>query len=337
LAQVAGRLAGVSGETVLGTNLKSVKQLEGYGQHVNKETAEALKRSTVMVVSQYSDPNTGKTYEWQEDCSGTKISFGGANYVLSAGHCFHYAGGSKGGGDYPDAANILPNSYNNYGVVLPGSDDTIKTPFSNVFQANAVSIDLGGRDFALMRIDSQPGDAFDQLPSVDANMMINALPTQGAEVAMFGFPAAAKNEMVYGRGIYLGTIQQYPGSNISLDLVGVENARSSTLDACNYGSSGSSGVLSTGRILGPMHYRYNLNYDKGTSLDQGDKSRDDPTFELKTVLSYEEKLGVNMRSGNFNTICAYNSADSTMMPMLVHGLETPFVAAPIDEQFGPMK
>lgn len=316
VAAITGSLAGADKETILGTSLRSVESLPGYGQKVTHEQYERLRAATVKIVSRYKGAAIPSV--WSENCTGTKVRIEGQDYVATAAHCFgeessRYMG--KGGGG-PQAETIAKNfsdvTNKEYAMVDP-SHDPVNRDEHPIALFSGLSISLVGPDWALLKptfIDEQFQSAFEAIPALTYTSESHRKP--GEQVALYGVPAANDNYPVPGFGVYLGRVPSDTDTSIFVDLVGIR-AHSPSQDACNFGASGSHALFADGYVTGPLALRNNVSNTKVANPG------DDPQIGIDNRLQFERELGIDMSS--FETVCGFAAPLPDTLSSLVAGFD----------------
>jgi hypothetical protein len=107
--------SGVTKETVEGKGLHSQESLPGSGVKAGPEQKLGLEQASIHIVYRPK----GSEAAWQDLCTGTKISYEGQNYVVSARHCFEDSVRNSNilmAPEWP-AYDFLPTSNNEYAAV----------------------------------------------------------------------------------------------------------------------------------------------------------------------------------------------------------------------------
>jgi len=315
LAKVTAAVAGVNKDTVTGKNLEKVDKLPGYGLEVSAEKEKLLQDSALQVVRRFK--NAGPSY-WQPHCTANKVSVGGEIYIVSAKHCFDddIVGGGKGGvPTEPTAINIINEAKHEYAVVEPGTElgEGIEPPILS--RINGIAVDISGNDWALLNVPHNKGpvsEAFLAKPSLEYTT--STLPTPGQEAALYGLPAASENQPIKANGTYLGRIFDDRVGN-HFDLIGI-SADVPNKDACNFGASGSSAILSEGYATGPLAWRNNINFGESAQVNAGD----DPQSGQLIRLNYEDELHLDL--SGYSTICSFGIAYNRTLPSLAGALHS---------------
>lgn len=311
VASIAAALTRSDTEAVLGENLVAVERLEGYGKKVSQEQRNSLEAATVKVVKRQK----ASTEPWQPNCTATKVRVDGNIYYATAAHCFMpdlTTMGKGGAVNEPEAVNITDATTHDYAII------SIKGENNNqpIAYMDAVSMNIQGNDWALMRAPENIIGYADKMASLDLDTRI--LPTPGQEVALYSAPQANEHQAVSATGIYLGRIADPHQPNRHLDMVGLDNIDAPNLDACNYGSSGSMAIMAEGYVTGPLAVRNNTTYGLGKPR----QAADDAAAGGRYRLEYEKALGID--SSRFTTVCGFSVAYTSTVPALVEGLQRPY-------------
>lgn len=232
---------------------------------------DRLEDSVVEVVQRRS-----RFSVWRQVCTGNKIRYAGRAYVVTAQHCV------RGRTDL--------------GVRVEGEVSAVARVESRRYP-----------DVALLVVDGSG-----VLDSVEALDVGTGLPPgqEGAPAYAAGLPAAAGARLVTGVGEYLGRVQDPSDPDQLLDLVGLEE-RSPRKDACNYGASGSLGLVAPAYVLGPLAVRNNVTNKAGSNED------DDPVVDRGNRTEMAEQLGRSL--AGFPTICGYAELTPKVLATLVVG------------------
>ena len=332
LGRLVGGLSDVSPDTALGTNLRSVESLPGYGETVSNSIAEAMRRATVKI---YAQDKTGRA-NWYENCTGLVVSSEGKKYIATAAHCLAMppVKGGDGlwnkGGPITDAGNVtgvLPQKY----AVRPVTTGVLQGPFSPVAAISKSTTE----DWVLMRLDEKlESPAVAAITPIDYDQYLHPSndkrPVVGQSVEVFSEPSASSGKLVSGRGIYLGIAQQRSSYNTSnVMLVGLSNVDSPEEDACNFGASGSTAVLADGTITGPLSTRQIVTYPKSKASQPGDI---DSANGTKERLRLEEHFGLDL--SRFTTICGYTIPNLETVVSLKQGFDNVVSGYPISPYQG---
>lgn len=290
----AALLSGLTPEQIAEAKYVRPEYLPGARREVSPEDAEALAESLVKIYKRdrsSPDPNA-----WEESCSGNLITYGGTEYVVSAKHCFIPGSGGKGGPPAVPTFDITATYKYEYMAGLPGQDPNVAPEGAPI---EGISVTDSG-DWSLLRIGWSENDLSSREP-IDIEKRSIKFPQPGESVVVYSMPAAAEGDIVRGEGVYLGTIPDPTSDMGVVDFVGISNAETPKVDACNFGASGSLAVMASGYVTGPASYRNNLHYEPGSPDNTGDL----PQSALRIKLLQEYALGIDTSS--FNTVCAYTT------------------------------
>jgi V8-like Glu-specific endopeptidase len=174
----------------------------------------------------YTNPGNVSGVRW---CSGTMIS---SDLFLAAGHCFDQTGGGwtrpkdNSTGTTISPAEIATNMHVNFNYQVDPAGNL--RPVQSFDILELVEYRLGGLDFAIVRLDGNPGDSFGitQVSTTDAAV--------GDMLCIIGHPAGTPKR------IEAGPCSSFSGDRIQYD------------DIDTLGGNSGSGILraSDGRIVG---------------------------------------------------------------------------------------
>jgi hypothetical protein len=329
---VAG-LANVDVGTITGATLSSVTDLPNYGQPVSEQTAAEMRQSLVLLVQRKPTSVPGQAPNaWTDECSALKVPFAGQDYVMTAGHCLSSIRpirvsetGSTNPEDFPNAYNMTFNQSEDYGVqtINPDGSRSEVTPVDAISQSAV-------RDTALLRIDgsndsrssfgSQP--SFSGFESALAKNHIDA--RAGQQVAFYSMPGSAVPSVLEGHGTYLGNTLIDGDKGGIVDLVGIENVDNGTKNPCNYGASGSMGILASGDILGPLS-TVNTTAYRNETAHTNDPSEAIPNNAAYIRIDKEQKLKLDL--SRYDVVCGFSSINTTALTELVEGFTHPATPA----------
>lgn len=287
--------------------LIKTRELPGYHMIVSKEQREQIRASTVLIVER----SKSESEDFNRNCSGTKIRYQDKEYIISAAHCV--ARNLKG--EQPlvsvetdgwPAQNVVDVDNTDYFV--SNVDDPFFNPIADV---KGISIpittkatrakDLFG-DWALLTATVEPkgGPAprdYRDIPALNYDAK-QPVPAPGEQVALTGNPATAGHHLVAATGRYLGRIKPlFFGKE--LDLVGIAPA-GPRADACNFGASGSSALLSSGYISGPLAFRANAGYPS-----RKPNPGEDIKLGAQNIAYLQELTGIDLKP--FVTLCLFEA------------------------------
>lgn len=295
---------------------KLLSQLPGYKLKASSEKYNALRSSTVKILSRRKGDST-----WTEWCTAVKISFGGKEYLGSAAHCFGLQGGK--GGIVEDNNSVAPRI--EPAIVYDSESDqqieySVGLPEFNPGdrEANAsgkvtkIAV-LKGVDFALLKVeDDTPvrigagGPSYNSIPAI----MYDPKPKRmlpGQEVAQVGIPQSSENQLLVNTGRYLGTYSINPVIDwlITEDksYIGVFafNEKASESDSVWYGSSGSGIYMADGTLVIGLITRTSLGYGPQHEIVAPDSSIEQARL---TWAIAESRLNVKTPQG-YNTLAYY--------------------------------
>jgi hypothetical protein len=138
-------------------------------------------------------------------------------------------------------------------------------------------------------------------------------PTAGEDVRQHTYSSRDNGSPIESTGTYLGRGGDIvSGRSSDIDLVAIDPA-SVDLDACFYGASGSSAVLASGRITGPLSVRNTIGYGPDRVLDpeDGDGGR-------WQRLQFEDTTHVDLQG--VTVICGYAAYDAPLVDALLTAL-----------------
>lgn len=274
---------------------RSAAVLPDSWREVSVELGQQLQLSTARIVARVS----GSDNEWTVGCTAARRVANGRVFFTTAGHCFPMSGARRG-----RYREVVQGSGLEFAVSMRDSRG------SEVFSAiGAIYVHNDRVDFAFMipSPSHDPGlDGVAALPLRTAERR----PARGQKARLISYPVAAGGRLVSSTGTYLGRIRYRDGDASrplrTWDLVGIDPKRAS-LDACNFGGSGSTGVLADGTVLGALGIRANAGYRVG-----GVRERDEPAFYDWLITALERKLGLRLVPGEFTTICGYSVAPTEL-------------------------
>jgi hypothetical protein len=291
---------------------------------ISPEDREAMRASTVEIA--FRDKNAADA-PWLQNCTGTKVSIGGQNYVVTARHCLK---------DSMDVASVFPSMANtnaspeNAPDLYQAEDVTdITTKEFGIWNLDADGIAIEDQvapveaisvryypDMALMKVDeSSPGSAaYNALPAIAYESMLDMPAVPGSQAVLFGIPLVNGGKMIKGEGVYLGRAKDPTGANRQLDFVGI-NPSGVMKDACNFGASGTAAKFASGAITGPLSQRNNIVNEAGSN-GTDDKLKDIPDRQL-----LEKELGVNTQE--YSTVCGFSVVDKPIVEDMVQGFDNP--------------
>lgn len=317
LVNILGAAAGSGSEGILNNDLKSIDELKGTDLEVDRSDTEKLKAATVKLGVKNPEGDT-----WQKHCTGIKVKYEDKIYVSTARHCFdqdykdEYLG-KGGGGDVEDTGfNITRALKSKYSIFL-ANDANINydANLQPIGAVRSITIDNSGdNDYALLSIFET--EDFNAIPAYEIKPINESDLVQGANVSLYGLPAASGNFPVSAKGVYLGLTEEeaYSPSKI---VVGIESVSDPSDDACNFGASGSSSVIATKNgsfLTGPLSARNSIKFGEGTPFaNEGD----DPKQTVSIRLHEEGITGVDMFS--FDTICYFSYPRLKVLNNLVNG------------------
>ncbi len=315
MAGILANMSGVSAETVRGDNLKRADKLPGRRAKISAEVRKELEEATVQVLQRPK----GSQDDWNEHCTGTKVSINNSVYILTAGHCIT-SNEQKGGYDpAKPAVNVYPTSYYEYAVADAGSTSTDRMNGRAIIaRIDGISLDTTGNDIALMspieRSPKSDSRSFSAISAINLDNQNNlAAPVQGEPVALYSLPMSSGHEPVPGTGVYLGRVQVSSDPR-PMDLVGIHSADISS-DPCYFGSSGSSGRFKSRLLTGPLSIRNGLPSEGGVLAANHVKVNYEQ--DMRNRLEYEEQTGVNM--SEFTVICGFTAPSPNNLNILVTG------------------
>ncbi len=299
--------------------LVSPEELPGVDSETSYEQQNLLANSTVKILKRLktSTPDVA----WEELCTGNKVSYGGKVYIRSAAHCFVKSPAVQKGGAADDdtAYDLTPILDYEYAIVDP--TDYLATRANNpLATVGNVAVDYSYSDSALMTLASTSPE-FEalqtlQLDTQTVDPMIG--PVVGQEAFMVGAPESSGNTEIYAKGQYLGL---FPGSDtntIPYHIVGLKDIYEPSEDVCNYGSSGSTSMLSDDTVLGVLTQRNNITFNlEGTPPNDPDN----PQGSLTRRMDYEKAMGIRM--DQFSTLCLYSVISPAVMAGLVNSIGNP--------------
>jgi hypothetical protein len=306
-AALAGSLA--PAETAA-ASLRPVHELPGYGKKVSPEQSARLKASTVTIIKRLKDAAPEYQY-WQEDSTGVKVRVSGkkGSYILSDGHAFAEATGSKSGvftspmERGAPAENVINQLSYEYAIARPKTDsDQSYYPLQKV---SGISVSLKNTDAALLSVTRLPAGwgvnpdtaerHYNALPALSTKRLASHRPEPGQEVALYG--ASQVNIGVAGasKATYLGRIEQ---GHRKLDMFGIRAANPQT-DPFNFGRSGGSALFAEGAMSGPQSIRINLGYGKDHALQPFNV---DLPMKDEQCLYNEVQKDLGVKLSGFNTI-----------------------------------
>jgi hypothetical protein len=145
------------------------------------------------------------------------------------------------------------------------------------------------------------------MPSVPIEKILTD--NKGAEgLSTIGYSLSGTNyKPVRGVGRYIGRTTSVYNESEKFDVVGIPNVDKSDIDTCYFGGSGSSAVLATGMITGPLAQGNNVRYPEQSTSYYNANNQQPIMDRIKDRLKYEEKLKIDLRQ--FNTLCLYAVAD----------------------------
>lgn len=291
---------------------------------ISPEDREAMRASTVEIA--FKDKNVADA-PWLQNCTGTKVSIGGQNYVVTARHCLK---------DSMDVASIFPSIANSDASPENAPDlyqaeevTDVTTKEFGIWNLDADGIAIEDQvapveaisvryypDIALMKIDesSPQAAAYNALPAIAYESMLDMPAVPGTQAVLFGIPLVNGGKMIKGEGVYLGRAKDPTGANRQLDFVGI-NPSGVMKDACNFGASGTAAKFASGAITGPLSQRNNIVNEAGTN------GTDDKLKDIPDRQQLEKELGVSTQE--YSTVCGFSVVDKPIVEDMVRGFDNP--------------
>lgn len=308
LTVLLSRLAGsgkINKTDILGSNLKRLRDLPAFGEKISQSRQEQLTKSTVHIIYRAK----GSEEDWIDNCTATKISDRGRDYIRSAKHCFTSA---KNNGDITTSQAQTAHNYievSDYEYAVSYGKD-IHTPVAYVSGMSLSEID----DSALLKVESsQKGgsgsvqEAWNKIPALKYDSM-TPQPVPGEQVAISGYAWINGFRLSTGTGTYLGSIKSLTDSPDGLPPVVTEsyyvgiNPYGFTSDRCNYGDSGGAFSTQSGFFSGGLEWRNNIGYSNGLPNPNGTTTVERP--DIAQRMKYEKELGVD--TSGFATVCKFS-------------------------------
>jgi hypothetical protein len=321
-------------------SVMTYEDLPGFGKEASKADIEKLRASTVEIVTR--DKTDTASYGWLVSCMGTKITYEGKTYIMSARHCF--AGLPKEESFANAQAQDVSSVGNlNYGI------RSIGTPDGPV--AIVSSTVVGQRDFMLQILrapdkndptyaDDQAGyEAFMKIPSVsyDPNKTIDGAPLDAAdEIGGLGsassFTAESGGKIVNTPGVYLGVLKDPNAADPnSVDVYyqyWAEKVASPASDACYYGDSGLAYLSPSGGLAGPESTRINLKHDANDDAAPNPSLSQRQGFVHNLEQQLSKKYGRTFSLSGFDMICGTTVVTPNYMQNAVNAFQAPAAKLP---------
>lgn len=246
---------GVTKDTVKGIGLKNQESLPGAGMKVSPEHQKKLEQATVHII--YRDK--GSEEAWRDLCTGTKISYEGQNYVVSARHCYQaavYNSDISTLETWP-AYDFMNSSNYEYAVTqTPGGEPLV--------HIDGLSMDMND-DWALLRPQvpqkSDTGyDLFNALPVLNYDIPPKT-PKIGEQGIIHGYAYFNNFQPTSALVTYIGRYK-LPGleSNFqTFDLVAISQ-KTVAKNGCIPGFSGASIKFAGGSVSGPLVFVRDFGY-----------------------------------------------------------------------------
>ena len=334
------------------TKLRQINQLPGYGQEVSRAQRVRLSNATVNIMRRLKPVHGNKPGKWEYGCSGAVVRYGKKRFVTTASHCdpkFNRIFGSYVNNNQWPAVNSSRHSSYDFAI----SDPKYKKP-NIIGTVVDSSMSMRGDDLTLMKIkpvsDTKLRKGARRFNNIKPLSISNSkrIPKPGQEVALSGAPSTNNKRIVNMTGTYLGRyrIVNEDGKFRSVAAVGI-NPAFSRFDACNFGASGSSAILSDGTVLLSLSKRYNYKgyFSRGQRTenpqhediyhyDENGKRGD--TSVVSDIDNLEKKLRVDAK-GKFSTFCIFNSPrhPSKKIRTMIRGLKWQYNPnAPLPEVVG---
>jgi hypothetical protein len=324
VADQFAQLLDVRTNTVLGKDLTHVSELAGHDKKAGAAQTERLKASAVALLTR----KKGSRDKWMLWCSGAKVAYGKADYVMTAAHCLNYHV------YVPDSNPKTENVYNadtyEYAVVRPTAstkDKAYRLPLGLV-TAESVTLDHNlpstGTDVALLKVSPLPvpkGMAgYGAMPAMELNHQQK--PHKGEEVTWYSLPSAVGRLGVQATGTYLSSLTHRDKHGYfaqRYNLIGLK-ARDARKDPFEHGGSGSFGISASGYVFGPLSSRLASPHEAHQS-DAPTTTFDDLRDSLWSRLRLEQRIKIDLSA--YKVVGYASSTSNYLVKALVKGFDTP--------------